>query len=220
LKYNKRRGFFCKMVKRRRDSLLTRGKGRGLWAKCHVFFLPTRWETGEAAVGRRRRRFRRPGARGGSGVRGKGSGRPAGPIPGRSSGGVVPGRSGHEGGRRWAAVALGRRPRGAAVSKGRGKSITGPRGCPNLPRFGPRGSGEGSPAVAGGGKGERRRCKLEEEGWRWWRWQWGGGAALGALLKASQGGGGLAGRGRRPAGGAAELRATRRGGAGGEAAQQ
>ena len=106
--------------------------------------------------------------------------------------------------RRRAAVASGRCPRGAAVSKGRGKSITGPRGCPNLPRFGPRGSGEGSPAVAGGGKGERRRCKLEEEGWRWWRWQWGGGAALGALLKASQGGGGSAGRGRRPAGGAAE----------------
>ena len=40
MKYNKRRGFFCKMVKRRRDSLLNRGKGRGLWAKCPVFFLP------------------------------------------------------------------------------------------------------------------------------------------------------------------------------------
>ena len=165
MKYNKRRGFFCKKVKRWEVSLLNRGKARGFWAYCPVLFLPSHWEIGEGEVSRRRCRIRRPGARGGSGVRGKGSGRPAGPIPGGSSGGVVPGRAGRDGGRRRAAVASGRCPRGAAVSKGRGKSITGPRGCPNLPRFGPRSSGEGSPAVAGGGKGERRRCKLEEEGW-------------------------------------------------------
>jgi len=164
LKYNKRRGFFCKMVKRWEVSLLNRGKARGFWAYCPVLFLPSRWETGEGEEARRRCQIRRPGARGGSGVRGKGPGRPAEPIPGRGSGGVVPGRSGRGGGRRRAAVAAGRCPRGAAVSKGRGKSITGPRGCPILPRFGPRGSGEGSPAVAGGGKGERRRCKLEDEG--------------------------------------------------------
>ena len=125
--YNKRRGFFCKKVKRWEVSLLNRGKARGFWAYCPVLFLPSRWETGEGEVARRRCRIRRPGARGGSGVRGKGSGRPAKPIPGRSSGGVVPGRSGSDGGRRRAAVALGRCPKGAAVSKGRGKSITGLR---------------------------------------------------------------------------------------------
>ena len=33
MKYNKRGGFFCKMVKKGRDSLGNRGKGRGLRAK-------------------------------------------------------------------------------------------------------------------------------------------------------------------------------------------
>ena len=116
LKYNKRRGFFCKMVKRRRDSLLNRGEGRGLWAKCPVFFLPTRWETGEAAVGRRRRRFRRPRARGWLRSEGKGRGESARSIPGRSSG-----RLGRDGVRQRAA-ALGRRFRGvvAAMEVGEG----------------------------------------------------------------------------------------------------
>ena len=125
MKYNKRRGFFCKKVKRWEVSLLNRGKARGFWAYCPVLFLPSRRETGEGEVARRRCRIRQPGARGGSGVRGKGSGRPAGPIPGRSSGGVVPGRSGRDGGRRRAAVASGRCPRGAAESKGRGKASRG-----------------------------------------------------------------------------------------------
>ena len=55
--------------------------------------------------------------------------------------------------------------RGAVAVKERGRSTSGPRGCPILPRFGPRGSGEGSFAVVGGGNGKRRLYKLEEEGW-------------------------------------------------------
>ena len=47
MKYNKRRGFFCKKVKRWEVSLLNRGKARGFWAYCPVLFLPSRWETGE-----------------------------------------------------------------------------------------------------------------------------------------------------------------------------
>ena len=176
-------------------------KGEGVMGKMSCPLPPPRWEIGEGAGARRRRQIRRLWARGWSGVEGK-RGREARGADSRPQLGRGGSRAGWP--RQRAAVASGRCPRGAAVSKGRGKSITGPRGCPNLPRFGPRGSGEGSPAVAGGGKGERRRCKLGEEGWRWWRWQWGGGTALGALLKASQGGGGSAGRGRRPTGGAAE----------------
>ena len=47
MKYNKRKGFFCKEVKRWEVSLLNRGKARGFWAYCPVLFLPPRWETGE-----------------------------------------------------------------------------------------------------------------------------------------------------------------------------
>ena len=40
MKYNKRKGFFCKKVKRWEVSLLNRGKARGFWAYCPVLFLP------------------------------------------------------------------------------------------------------------------------------------------------------------------------------------
>ena len=40
MKYNKRRGFFCKMVKMRRDSLLNRGKGRGVMGKMPCLLPP------------------------------------------------------------------------------------------------------------------------------------------------------------------------------------
>ena len=44
-----------------------------------------------------------------------------------------------------------------AVGEKRRRSTREPRGCQFLPRFGPRGSGEGRSAVASGGNGERRR---------------------------------------------------------------
>ena len=92
-----RKGPFWKRVKRDGVSLINRLEGREFWAKRPVFFLPPRWETREGEEAGRRCRFRRPGARGGSGVRGKGEGRLAGSIPGRSSGGGGPGRPGHGG---------------------------------------------------------------------------------------------------------------------------
>ena len=101
-----------------------------------------------------------------------------------------------------------------------GKRGREPRGLYCLPWFGLGCSGEGSSAVAGGGNGERR-C------WDLGRGPCGDGGGLWssavrgeAYLKAWQGGGGLAGRGRRPASGAAALMASRRGGASGEVAQR
>ena len=47
MKYNKRRGYFCKKIKRWEVSLLNRGKVRGFWAYCPVFSLPPHWEIGE-----------------------------------------------------------------------------------------------------------------------------------------------------------------------------
>ena len=49
--YNKEQGFFCIKTKGWRVLLTIRRRGRGLWAKCPVFFLPSRWEAGEGAPG-------------------------------------------------------------------------------------------------------------------------------------------------------------------------
>ena len=155
MKYNKRRGFFCKMVKRRRDSLLNRGKGRGLWAKCPVFFLPTRWETGEAAMGRRRRRFRRPGARGRLRGEGKRRAGPAGSIPGRSSGGGSSGRLGRDGVRQRAAAALGRRFRGVVAAMEVGKAPG-----DSVESITPLTLGRGDAQRRGDGRGRRRPLEL------------------------------------------------------------
>ena len=144
MKYNKRRGFFCKKVKRWEVSLLNRGKARGFWAYCPVFSLLPHRDTGEGEALVGGGRCGRSGPRRRLGVEGKGGGGPAGSIPNRSSarGGLR--WPGHCGRRRrrwrpWAGVPEGRRrPRG-------GGSIGGPRWCPNPPQFGPRVEEKGAP---------------------------------------------------------------------------
>src|SRR6185312_8570824 len=121
-----------------------------------VLFLPRAGKTGEGPAARRCGQTRRPRARGGSGVRGKGPGGLAGLIPGRSPARGGLGWLGHSGRRRRVVAALDRQSRGAAAVKRRGRSTNGPQRCPSLPWFGSRGSGEGGSAVAGGGNGKRR----------------------------------------------------------------
>ena len=50
MKYNRREGFFSKMVKRRRNSLGNSEKREGFWAKSPFFLLPSR-ETEEEGAG-------------------------------------------------------------------------------------------------------------------------------------------------------------------------
>ena len=67
MKYNKRRGFFCKMVK---------------MGKMPCLLPPPRWETGEGAGARRRRQIRQLGGSGWLRVKGNEIGEEDGSIPG------------------------------------------------------------------------------------------------------------------------------------------
>ena len=138
LNYNKRRGYFCKKVKRWEVSLLNRGKVRGFWAYCPVFsLLPHRGtEEGKALIGGGR--FGRSGPRRRPGVEGRGGRGSAGSIPGRGSDRGGPRWPSHGGRRQRAAVVLGRWPWAMIADGGRGKAEWGGPGSDSRPHLEPR----------------------------------------------------------------------------------
>ena len=99
-----------------------RKEGQGLLGKISLPSSSLHWETGEGCSGRRR-----PWAGGpGQGEKREGGARDRFPAAARP--GAVQGDLATEAVGQRAAEALGRRPRGAEVSKREGKSITGLRG--------------------------------------------------------------------------------------------
>ena len=157
--------------------LENRGKVRGFCGKRHLLPPPPTRNRGRGGAALRQPI---PAAQGSMAARNRGKrvkeARGADPRPQLGREGGVPGRSGRDGGRRRAAVASGRRPEGVAVSKARGKSITGLRELDSPAHLGWWRPVDGSSRrrAALGGYGGGGGAGAWEEAVRRWLWSSGG----------------------------------------------
>ena len=126
--------------------------------------------------------FGRSGPRRRLGVEGKGEGKPAGLIPGRSSGGGGPGRPGRNGGRQRAAGLRAGASGECGGDQGEREEHQGAMGVPFPTSI--RAEGQWGGELRGGRRRQWQAAALQARngGLGWRRWLWSGEAAWAVLL--------------------------------------